>query len=93
MWPGFCRVSTLAFGFLMPHRAETPKTRSQQHLERRATPVLHSIQLTHVSSRPFPPCSNQRRGWSAHRSLPVDSNPPEMTAVIVRPQLREAERQ
>src|ERR1039458_1806224 len=25
----------------MPHRAETPKTRSQQHLERRATPVLH----------------------------------------------------
>src|ERR1035437_4576388 len=33
----------------MPHRAETPKTRSQQHLARRATPVLLSIhQLTHV---------------------------------------------
>jgi hypothetical protein len=38
------------FGFLMPHRAETPKTRSQQHLARRATPVFLSIQLTHVSS-------------------------------------------
>jgi hypothetical protein len=29
--------------------AETPKTRSQRHLARRATPVLESIQLTHVS--------------------------------------------
>ena len=29
--------------------AETPKTRSQRHLARRATPVLLSIQLTHVS--------------------------------------------
>jgi hypothetical protein len=43
-------TEALVFGFLMPHRAETPTTRSQQHLERRATPVLHSIhQLRHVS--------------------------------------------
>jgi hypothetical protein len=41
--PGFDGGSGL-FGFLMPHRAETPKTRSQQHLARRATPVLLSIQ-------------------------------------------------
>jgi hypothetical protein len=54
---------------------------------------LESTQLTHVSSQPFPPCSNQRMGWSAHRCLPADSTPPEMAAVIVRPQLREAERQ
>jgi hypothetical protein len=39
------------FGFLMPHRADTPKTRSQQHLARRATPLLLSIQLHQGSSR------------------------------------------
>jgi hypothetical protein len=40
-------TEALVFGFLMPHRAETPKTRSQQHLARRATPVLESIH--HIS--------------------------------------------
>src|SRR5450759_4843891 len=41
-------TEALVFGFLMPHRAEAPKTRSQQHLARRATPVLDSIQLHRV---------------------------------------------
>jgi hypothetical protein len=41
---GLGLTEALVFGFLMPHRAETPNTRSQQHLARRATPALDSIQ-------------------------------------------------
>jgi hypothetical protein len=44
-------TEALVFGFLMPHRAETPKTRSQRHLARIATPVLLSNQLHQGSSR------------------------------------------
>ena len=67
------------FGFLMPHRAETPKTRSQQHLARRATPVLDSIQWTHASLDHSHVTRNRGKTCSAPRFRPV----PFETAIAV----------